>query len=948
MNFGAEFWADEKNKLTLLQLDVKSPLFQAVSSGKEVVIPEFPLNEVFDDLDHEEFFGTVVSLPLKVGEQVAGVLTVVYVDSQIVSPVSLRVLNLLADQAALTIENARLFETVGRRADELEKLRQVSLGLTASLEPQAVLTTIVEGIYKLMPSVWDAHIFTYDNDVLTFGMALWQDGTSDKPFSEPRSDGLTYTTARTGNMVVVSDMATDPLFEGVAAEKGWQGGIVGLPLKIGERVIGVMTIAYQEPHNFSQDELQILRLLGDQSALAIENARLFNQTTMEQRHIALLYDVGRAIAASLDPEYILQTALDLTRKALEGNIGAAWQFIPDEKNLRLQAFQKQGDVPPLEIAKIKEINLQLGVGLVGWVAQEQTAVNVPDISEDLRWVPVPYIDVDVLSMIAAPIIERENLLGVIAVQHHRSGAFDNNHLELLEAICQQVSLALSNARRYQDVDRLVSLLAAEQYRLEGLIEMLPVGVLLLDDQHNQLVTNSLAREIIRDLAPEYDGFTISKLGEYPISELLEQYAAPLPIEITLDEPTYKIFEVEAQPIHTEAPQWVITLRDVTQEREIQERVQMQERLATVGQLAAGIAHDFNNIMAAIIVYADLLLMDKTLSSSSHERLTIIQQQVQRAASLIRQILDFSRRSVMEQNTLDLLPFLKETKKLLNRTLPETITVELITQDDEYLLSADPTRLQQVFMNLAVNARDAMPEGGILRFELSQLHLSPEKVMQITDLPPGNWISIRVSDTGIGIPIEEQTHIFEPFFTTKPVGQGTGLGLAQVYGIVKQHGGYIEMESQVGEGTQFTIYLPMLSKPKAELNTPSRPSEMDGAGKTVLLVEDDYATRKALNAMLTMHNYHVLVAENGVAALDLLENNADNIVLMVSDVVMPQMGGFDLYEKMRGRWPEIEVLFITGHPLDDQDHQVLQQGKVHWLQKPFTIQEFNQFLNEIMI
>ncbi len=589
----------------------------------------------------------------------------------------------------------------------------------------------------------------------------------------------------------------------------------------------------------------------------------------------------------------------------------------------------------------------MGDGLVGWVAKEKKAINVSNILEDPRWVNVPYIDDDVISMIAAPILERENLLGVLAVQHHQPGAFDENHLDLLKAICQQVSLALSNARRYTDVDRLVSLLAAEQSRLESLIEMLPVGVLLLDDKQNLLVTNSLARELIRDLAPESDGFKISRLGEFPVFDLLEQHAAPLPFEITLEEPSHKIFEVEAQSIRTEALQWVITLREVTQEREIQERVQMQERLATVGQLAAGIAHDFNNIMAAIVVYADLLLMDQTLSASSQERLTVIQQQVQRAASLIRQILDFSRRSVMEQNTLDLLPFIKETMKLLDRTLPETITVELLAQNDEYILSADPTRLQQVFMNLAVNARDAMPDGGRLCFELSNLHLSPRDISPLPEMPMGNWVSIKVSDTGSGISIEDQSHIFEPFFTTKPVGQGTGLGLAQVYGIVKQHAGFIDMESQPGEGTRFNIYLPTLSEPKEEVKTASLPTEVDGGGKTVLLVEDDYATRKALSAMLTMHKYRVLVAENGVDALDQLESNAGDIVLMVSDVVMPQMGGFDLYEKVHERWPQIQVLFITGHPLDDQNQQILQQGKVHWLQKPFTIQEFNHFLIDLM-
>ncbi len=368
--FGAELWEDEKNKLTLLHPDENSLISCVGRSGEMISIPEFPLNQLFEDWDGEEFTGAFISLPLKIGERVAGVMNIVSIELQTLSPVKLRVLNLLADQAALTIENARLFATAEQRAVELEKLRQVSLGLTASLEPQAVWNTILEGIYKLMPEVWDAHIFIYDNDELTFGAALWQDGTKGKIFAEPRSDGLTYTAARTGEMVVIPDMATHPLFDGIASEKGWTGAIIGLPLKIGERVIGVITLAYQEPRTFFEVDLQILRLLGDQSALAIENAHLFKQTTIEQRHIALLYDVGRAIAINLEPQFILKEALDLTRKALDGNFGAAWLYFPDEKILRLQALQDQKEIPTVNLTEIENPDLPVG-RWISWLGSQR-------------------------------------------------------------------------------------------------------------------------------------------------------------------------------------------------------------------------------------------------------------------------------------------------------------------------------------------------------------------------------------------------------------------------------------------------------------------------------------------------------------------------------------------------------------------------------------------------
>ena len=216
------------------------------------------------------------------------------------------------------------------------------------------------------------------------------------------------------------------------------------------------------------------------------------------------------------------------------------------------------------------------------------------------------------------------------------------------------------------------------------------------------------------------------------------------------------------------------------------------------------------------------------------------------------------------------------------------------------------------------------------------------------MPPGDWLLITVSDTGAGIAAEDQSHIFEPFFTTKPIGQGTGLGLAQVYGIVKQHGGYIDLASKVGEGTRFNIYLPEIVNASNKYQPEPLPTELDGGGKTVLLVEDDPATRKALEVMLKVHNFQVLIANNGLKALEILEQEASAVMMVISDIVMPQMGGLDLYEHIQPRWPHIQMLFITGHPLDEKNQQILQQGKVHWLQKPFTVQEFNQTLVDLLI
>jgi len=410
--------------------------------------------------------------------------------------------------------------------------------------------------------------------------------------------------------------------------------------------------------------------------------------------------------------------------------------------------------------------------------------------------------------------------------------------------------------------------------------------------------------------------------------------------------TFPIHDGEGQIVAIEG-----TLRDITERkraeealREAEEKSRVQERLAAVGQLAAGIAHDFNNLLTGIIGYAQLLKMRTDVSAQAKGDLTNIETEGQRAAHLIRQILDFSRKSIIQRQPLDLNSFLKESLKFLRRILPESIHIALHIGPEMYPVNADPAQIQDMLANLSVNARDAMPEGGELRFRLSRFILGEDDPPPLPEMSPGEWVVLSVSDTGTGIAPEHRPHIFEPFFTTKEAGEGTGLGLAQVYGIVMQHEGFIDLKSEVNRGTTFLIYLPVVREEKESAEEASEEVSW-GQGEGILVVEDDPGVLALIRDMLESLGYRVLTAGNGEEALGVYGRHRDDIELVLTDMVMTGMDGAELFYVLRRQNPDVRVVVMTGYPLRDQGEKLLSQGIVAWEQKPMDLVKLMKLVNE---
>lgn len=511
-------------------------------------------------------------------------------------------------------------------------------------------------------------------------------------------------------------------------------------------------------------------------------------------------------------------------------------------------------------------------------------------------------------------------------------------------------------RAEQERERLLAQIQEQARRVQQIIDTVPEGVILLDTDGRVVLANPLGEKDLVALAGAKVGDTLTHLGDHPLAELLTSSPKGMWHEVETDGSSRQVFEVFARPLE-EGPEtegWVLVLRDITQQREIQRRMQQQERLAAVGQLAAGIAHDFNNILTSIIGFAALVRMKPTVSQAAGHDLDLIIQEGQRAARLTRQILDFSRQSTVEKRPLDLAIFLKETVKLLKRTIPENIRVTREIGPGEYLLNADPACIQQAFMNLAINARDAMPEGGNLHIGLERIQIEDQKESPLPGIQVGEWVRVTVSDSGMGIPPDVLPHIFEPFFTTKPAGEGTGLGLAQVWGIVKQHEGHIDVATKVGEGTTFTLYLPALQEPPPETLTQDISTLPRGQGETILVVEDDPAAREVLVSSLETLNYRALEAANGREALEVFERHAGDdagsgqgIALVLSDRVMPEMGGAALLRALRNKGWMGRVILMTGHLVDEKDGDLQSEGVVEWLQKPVSLEQLAQVVARVL-
>jgi PAS domain S-box-containing protein len=557
--------------------------------------------------------------------------------------------------------------------------------------------------------------------------------------------------------------------------------------------------------------------------------------------------------------------------------------------------------------------------------------------------------------LGVPLTAGAKTIGVLAVQSYTAGVrYGEAEVRVLEFVSTQIAMA---AERKQAEETL----RTQQAFLRQVIDANPSLIFVKDWDGKFTLVNQAMADIY--------GAPVDQLigkGDADFNPNATEVAHFLrdDREVMASGQPKLVPEEPVTDVHTGVPRWFQTVKvplvgadgarrvlgvstEITHRKQLEAQLLQAQKMEAVGRLAGGVAHDFNNLLTAMLGSTDLLLQIVGPTHPAREDAEAVRQAALRAAELTRQLLAFSRQQVMAPRVLDVTALVTGVERMLRRVIGEDIELRSILPHDLGVVRADAGQLEQVIMNLAVNARDAMPRGGKFTIEAANVELDAAYAQTHVPITAGRYVMLAMSDTGIGMDAETKARLFEPFFTTKELGKGTGLGLSTVYGIVKQSGGFIWVYSEPGLGTTFKIYLPRVEAAvEAPAPTPE-PTTSFGGSETVLLVEDQADVRRLTRKVLAARGYTVLIAAHGVEALRVAEQHPGPIHLMVADVVMPGMSGREVGELLVRARPEVKVLYVSGYANESIVHHGVLEPGLAFLEKPFTPDALARKVREVL-
>ena len=655
---------------------------------------------------------------------------------------------------------------------------------------------------------------------------------------------------------------------------------------------------------------------------------------------AALIETGRELAGGLDPaEVARQIACTVVR--VFGTQHAALYRL-DREVARLVCIAAAGLGEPEDW---RGQTVGVGEGIVGRAAAEERSVWTPDVLEDSRIDlaarAVERVTADGFrSVLAVPLKAGERVIGVLNLGDAAGRTYTEDELTLLAAFVGQGAVALENSALYREIRD------ARDF-LQSITENSPDAIITTDGRGRLTYFSRGAEAMFGYRAAKMIGSAVADL--YPggleearaVKRRLAQEGQLRNYESGFLTKDGGCVEVSASiSLLRDATGRVAgtlgVLKDIGERRRLEEQLRQSQKMEAVGRLAGGIAHDFNNLLTVIAGRAQLILSRLRPEEPIHRDATLVRTTADRAAVLTQQLLTFSRKQVLQPQVLNLNAVVTAMEPMLGRLIGEDIDLAVIPAESLGRVKADPGQIEQVIVNLVVNSRDAMPQGGRLTVETADVELDAAYASRHFSVPPGPYVMLAVSDTGEGMDEQTRSRVFEPFFTTKGPGKGTGLGLATVYGIVKQSGGDIQLYSEPGRGTAFKIYLPRVAQVSAEVDDTTSPSAAVARGdETVLLVEDEPEVRDLAREILEVSGYTVLQACDPLEAVVMAERHPGPIHLLLTDVIMPRQSGRALVERLRPLRPEMQVLYMSGYTNEAiVRHGVLDPDTL-FIQKPFT-------------
>ncbi len=838
--------------------------------------------------------------------------------------------------------------TQHRRA---ERTRDASYRITEAAyraENMPELFAIIHEIIRNLIGVDNFYIALFDEEqnLLTFPYVVDE---MDEVAPHAPGKSLTAYVLRTGKPLLGTPEVLDELTAAGELEIVGTRPVdwLGIPLNVEDKTIGVLTVQSYDPAvRLDERHKQMLVFVSTQVAMAIERKQAEENIHQRNRELAILNKIINATAVAVDEQTVLQIACHELLDAFDMARAAATVISPGAPSAKIVAEARRPGVPA---ATREPIPLHENRELYGLLARRAPLV-ISDVKVDPRVQGVRHlVPEDTQSLVFLPLIVDDSLVAVLSMISPERRHFTTPEVNFAWSFADQISTGITRVR-----------LQESQRMLSAAISQAAEGVMITDNRGHLVYINPALEQISGIPQREAVGLNAIKLIRHSMSPaiLLDilrtlRRGKSWSGRVTARKPDGTKFTIDlttapVRDIYQNVVNYVGVMHDVTAQLQLEAQYRQAQKMDAIGQLTGGIAHDFNNILTAVNGFAELLQRRLNEDDPRRRLADKILDSGKRASALVRKLLTFSRKQIVETQQLNLNTVVEHMKQMLQPIIGENVQISMALTPDLWLIDADPTQIEQIIINLAVNARDAMPNGGKIIIETANVVLDESFAGEHFGVNVGRYVRLNISDTGVGMTADVRERIFEPFFSTKEKGKGTGLGLATVFGIVKQNGGSIWVYSEKGQGTTFKIYLPASEAEKKRLlASGAEASALARGNETILVVEDDEDVRDLATQILEMQGYTVLTAKSGEDALLSMSRRGDDIDLVLTDVVMPGMNGKELVDTLVEVQPALKIMFMSGYTNDLIATKGILSDDIVLITKPFTAETLTRAVRTVL-